>query len=176
MDTRKQLDIIIIKGKQQHLSPISSIKFNSTGSSLALGGSDGWLRIYPGNVPYAKPSFEVPNAHSSVGGSITSIAFAETDHQLATRSLDGTMKIWDLRNLKANLPLHVLEGLPNLFDETKCIYSPHGEYLITGTSAEREKSNGSIKIFSCKSMELEQTLGTYMHLFVFGLYIGVKQL
>ena len=53
-------------------------------------------------------------------------------HTLASRSFDGTMKVWDLR--KFTQPLGTFGGLDNFVSETDCIFSPSGRYIMTGTS------------------------------------------
>lgn len=52
--------------------------------------------------------------------------------RLATRSTDGTMKVWDIR--KINKPIMHERGLPNRFPGNKLCFSPDQKYLLVGTS------------------------------------------
>ena len=47
--------------------------------------------------------------------------------------MDGTLKVWDLRQLKQ--PLASLQQLPTNYTTTRCCFSPDERLLLTGTAA-----------------------------------------
>lgn len=49
---------------------------------------------------------------------------------MASRSDDGTLKLWDLRAFKS--PLAVWSGLDTAYANTTCCFSPDERLLITG--------------------------------------------
>lgn len=49
---------------------------------------------------------------------------------MASRSGDGTMKLWDLRNFKR--PLAAWDGLDTNYANTSCCFSPDERLLLTG--------------------------------------------
>jgi WD40 repeat protein len=54
--------------------------------------------------------------------------------------MDGTMKVWDLRQLKQ--PLAVVPQLPTNYTTTRCCFSPDERLLLTGTAAAQAAADG----------------------------------
>lgn len=52
---------------------------------------------------------------------------------LASRSTDGSLKVWDLRAFKK--PLAAFHNLPTNYSTTNVVFSPDERLLLTGTGA-----------------------------------------
>lgn len=86
----------------------------------------------------------VVDAHMP-GAAITCISFSITDHLLATRAMDDTLKLWDVRKFKS--PIAAVPGLINFFEETNVVFSPNDRYILTGTSVKKDEGAGKLCIF-----------------------------
>ena len=77
--------------------------------------------------------------------------------RLATRCMDSSMKIWDIRNTKA--AVHSIYNLENNHAGSKICLSPDEKYILTGTSYIREtESPGLLKIYDTVSFEEKVSL------------------
>ncbi|KAL3156845.1 hypothetical protein ABBQ38_001114 [Trebouxia sp. C0009 RCD-2024] len=97
------------------------------------------------------------NAHEP-STEITSLAFASNGHSLVSRGADETLKVWDLRKLKA--PVHVFTGLPTIHSETGCCFSPDESLILTGVSAQRDGTGGALLFFDVNKLQLVRRIGT----------------
>ncbi|KAL3132621.1 hypothetical protein ABBQ32_009149 [Trebouxia sp. C0010 RCD-2024] len=97
------------------------------------------------------------NAHEP-STEITSLAFASNGHSLVSRGADETLKMWDLRKLKA--PVHVFTGLPTTHSETGCCFSPDESLILTGVSAQRDGTGGALLFFDVNKLQLVRRIGT----------------
>lgn len=97
------------------------------------------------------------NAHEP-STEITSLAFASNGHTLVSRGADESLKIWDLRKLKA--PVHVFTGLPTTHSETGCCFSPDESLILTGVSAQRDGTGGALLFFDVNKLQLVRRIGT----------------
>jgi WD repeat-containing protein 70 len=101
-----------------------------------------------------KPKSLFKNCHAQ-DEDITSLCFNQEDgrYQMLSRSCDGTLKVWDLRN--ANKPLKVFDNLPTSYGETTVSYSPNGSKFFTGCDGDESKqeSTGSLQIFDAVKLE-----------------------
>src|SRR5690349_14124764 len=79
------------------------------------------------------------------GAIMTSVCFSRSNTLLATRAMDDTLKLWDLRNLKK--PLHTALNLTNFFEETDVCFSPNDRYILTGTSVKKDQGFGTLCVF-----------------------------
>ncbi|XP_050147456.1 uncharacterized protein LOC126622778 [Malus sylvestris] len=89
-------------GSIQVLAGISY--FNNHSSELAHKWKYGTLSLDGGS----RPDIHVQNSHSD---DITGLKFSVDGRILLSRNLDGTLKVWDLRQMKD--PLKAFEDLPN---------------------------------------------------------------
>lgn len=55
--------------------------------------------------------------------------------RLASRSCDGTLKLWDLRNFKK--PVSYVDNLPSYAPGSSVCMSPDEKYLVTGCSTSK---------------------------------------
>eukprot|EP00397_Hematodinium_sp_SG-2012_P028865 GEMP01030434.1.p1 GENE.GEMP01030434.1~~GEMP01030434.1.p1 ORF type:complete len:466 (+),score=125.56 GEMP01030434.1:700-2097(+) len=121
-------------------------RYSPDGKKIVAGCSDGSIQIFYEKARYVKPDKIVRNSHS--GGVCNVHLFAE---QMLSRSLDGTMKLW---NLAAPFdpnrpPQYAWLDLPTESTYTSCTACPDSEYAITGTCA--KKGGDVVKIFSMRT-------------------------
>jgi len=120
----------------------TSCCYSKDGKFLAAGCDDGSIQIWKHGKLYVNTAFLNRNAHSSA---ITSLQFSYEANTVLTRGLDDTLKLWDLRKFKE--PVHVADGLENLFPITECGFSPRDELVFTGTSTRPGKGSGRLVFF-----------------------------
>jgi hypothetical protein len=75
-----------------------------------------------------------------------------------TRSADESLKLWDLRKFKS--PIASVSGLPTLFSNTQCCFSPDEKLVLTGVSpATKDSPSGAVAIYNKKDLSLVKRLG-----------------
>lgn len=79
------------------------------------------------------PASQVRKAHEPA--EISSIAYSHVGDHLLTRSLDETLKLWDLRNFKK--AVHTKGDLFARYDTTDAIFSPNDALVVTAMSLRR---------------------------------------
>ncbi|KEI38244.1 uncharacterized protein L969DRAFT_88688 [Mixia osmundae IAM 14324] len=104
------------------------------GKLIFAAGLDGSLHYWNASGNFARPNGSIEGAHTK-DVETTSIVAHPDGRKLFTRSLEGTVKCWDLRAFKK--PLKVIDGLPALNAETNMCLSPDGRYLLTGTAGSK---------------------------------------
>jgi len=107
---------------------VSSAGYSGDASKIVAGCSDGSIQIFSGKSQrHAKPEIIGRGAHGA------EISHAEiSDLEIVTRSLDGTLKLWDLRKLKNAAPVRVWENLPTSYQLTN--FQRISRQVLTGTS------------------------------------------
>lgn len=122
----KQKEVIVVKTKERH-SSTTCASYSHDAKVIAGASSDGGIRIYGSKGPFIVPSKHV-QAHSP-GSSITSLKFSRNGHDLLSRSMDGTIKLWDIRNFTK--PVLTLDGIDSFYEESNAVFSPDGNQLIS---------------------------------------------
>lgn len=109
----------------------------------------------------ARPSHLFKDAHPA-GEEITSLSFARDGRTLLSRCGDGTLNVWDLRNIKS--PLKRFEDLPTNHGETSVGWSPNDVYFFTGVDGERDSRGGGsssgLCFFSREKLEMVRRVST----------------
>jgi len=118
--------------------------------------SDGSLQMWQARGPFARPDQMIRDAHTP-GTEASSIQFSLDGFTMLTRGGDDTLKIWDLRKL--GRPVHVMEGLPNNFEQTDCLFSPDEKYIVTGTSARKKGESGLLMFYDKATFKPVRQLG-----------------
>jgi len=102
-----------------------------------------------------RPSHVFKGAHPQ-GDAVTSMAFARDGRTLLSRCEDGSLNVWDLRNLKA--PMKRFEDLPTRHGETSVGWSPNDVLFYTGVDTERDNGGrsvpGGLCFFSRENLEM----------------------
>lgn len=76
---------------------------------------------------------------------------------LLTRCLDGTMKLWDVRNTKA--PLREVGGLETNSAQTQAIFSPDEGLVVTAINSSRDGTSGAVAFYETSTFKLVRRLG-----------------
>eukprot|EP00468_Gymnochlora_sp_CCMP2014_P011488 CAMPEP_0167749212 /NCGR_PEP_ID=MMETSP0110_2-20121227/5274_1 /TAXON_ID=629695 /ORGANISM="Gymnochlora sp., Strain CCMP2014" /LENGTH=573 /DNA_ID=CAMNT_0007634325 /DNA_START=75 /DNA_END=1793 /DNA_ORIENTATION=- len=155
---RRSKEYIKLKSRTARRTPVTSCAFSPNGSMIAGAGRLGSLQIWERKAGRTGPRAKkrVMNAHEPQTET-SCVTFASDSRTLISRGGDGTLKVWDVRKFKK--PLKVFKGLPNLYPTSDAVFSPKGDYIITGTSNREEKTGkGELVIFSRKDLKEMQRI------------------
>ncbi|KAL2939249.1 WD repeat-containing protein 70 [Bienertia sinuspersici] len=142
-DFKCQKQVIKPKLARPGRVPVTTCAWERGGKSIAGGIGDGSIQIWNVKPGWgSRPDIHVQNAHSD---DITGLRFSSDGRHLLSRSFDGTLKVWDLRQMKQSL--EVFEELPNHYAQTNVAFSPDEELILTGTSVERDSPTGGLLCF-----------------------------
>ena len=165
---------------------VTSCAYSHDGDLVALGVTDGSVQIFtskgsgyksasvglvlpPSQQGHldnhwsfnSRPSHMFKSAHP-VGDEVTSMAFARDGRTLLSRCADGTLNVWDVRNVKA--PLKRFEDLPTRHSETAVGWSPNDAYFFTGVDSERDGrgnvTDGGLCFFKRETLEFAKRVST----------------
>lgn len=143
----KQYDCRKVRNRQGKRAVPTALTYCRQGKLLASGNDDGSIQIWDHRRTVA-PKIRIWNCHPAAER-ITCATFSYDNNVIATRCLDGTMKLFDLRQTKK--ALFVKDNLPALYDGTKISFSPNDKILCVGTAGERVKKGlykpGELKFF-----------------------------
>lgn len=148
---------------------VTACRYNADGGLIAAGLMDGTIQLWSVGGKFgvsaavgqvlppkqqfvekqqwtyvSRPNQLVRNAHEPTT-EITSIAFSQDGYSLASRGMDDTLKLWDLR--KFTQPIHVIDGLPTHHATTQCIFSPDERLVVTGVAAGSKGQEGGAVVF-----------------------------
>jgi WD40 repeat protein len=157
-NVKKQKTVIKSKNDRGVRTGILHANYGLDAKLIAAACQDGSIQIWKATGPFTRPDQHIREAH--VPGTETScILFSFDGHTMVTRGGDDTMKIWDLRNLKSSV--HVINNLPNTFEQTDCVFSPDERFIVTGTSVNKkdEAASGLLKFYDKTTFKPVQQLG-----------------
>lgn len=129
----------------------TSCTYNRDGTLICAGCLDGSIQMWDTRKMYVNTTHCIRDAHQK-GNDISSVVFSYVGQTLASRSVDDTMKLWDMRNLKK--AMHTFENLPARYDTTDCCFSPNDSMILTGEAMLKGKSHANLSIFDAKTFEL----------------------
>jgi len=112
--------------------------------------NDGSIQMWDHRKNFVNTTLHMPDAHA-FGESITGVQFGFDNRMLATRSNDGTLKLWDIRSFKS--PVHTASDLLSRFDQTDVTFSPDDKLVVTGTSKEKGEEGGKLIFFDKNTFE-----------------------
>ncbi|KAL9653932.1 hypothetical protein ABK040_014145 [Willaertia magna] len=149
----KQKTVLKARNSKGMKTRVSSCCYNTNGNLICGGCMDGSIQIWKeSNTSKAELVYRDGD---NCTNAYTCVVFSNDDNYLVGRD-DNTLKIFDLRQFKK--PLNVFEDLPNLFENTNCIFSPLGDYIITPVSSRDEEDNGSVVFIDWKENKIVNTL------------------
>ncbi|KAF8672701.1 hypothetical protein HU200_049397 [Digitaria exilis] len=159
-DFQSQKQVIKPKLVRPMRIPVTSCAWDHQGKRIVAGIGDGSIQIWTIKAGWgSRPDIHVEKTHTE---DITGVKFSTDGQILLSRSMDSTLKIWDLRKMKT--PLKVFEDLPNNYAETNAAFSPDEQLIFTGTSIEKDGDNGGLLyFFDRKKLELVSRVGVSPH-------------
>ncbi|KAL5712100.1 hypothetical protein ACHQM5_014302 [Ranunculus cassubicifolius] len=155
-DFNSQKQVIKPKPLRPGRVPITTCTWNCEGKSIAGGVGDGSIQIWNVKTGWgSRPDVFIEKGHDD---EITGLKFSLDGRTLLSRSTDGSMKVWDLRQVKK--ALKVFGDLPNNYGQTNVAFSPDEQLIFTGTSIERDGTTGGLLCFYDKTkLELVSKVG-----------------
>ncbi|XVE72847.1 hypothetical protein DITRI_Ditri11bG0071100 [Diplodiscus trichospermus] len=155
-DFKSQKQVIKPKLARPGRIPVTTCAWDREGKSIAGGIGDGSIQIWNLKPGWgSRPDIYIDKSHSD---DITALKFSSDGRILLSRSFDGSLKVWDLRQI--NAPLKVFDDLPNNYAQTNIAFSPDEQVFLTGTSVEKESTTGGLLCFyDCSKLELVQRVG-----------------
>lgn len=107
---------------------------------ITAGCDDGSIQIWDRRRPLVNVTYMSRRAHEAEN-SITCLRWSYDGTQLASRSTDHTLKLWDIRKFRE--PLSQFGDLHNRFSMTDVTFSPDDRFLITGTSTRKKTTDNT---------------------------------
>lgn len=155
-DFKSQKQVIKPKLARPGRVPVTTCVWERDGKIIAGGIGDGTIQIWNLKPGWgSRPDVLVEKAHSD---DITGLKFSSDGRHLLSRSFDGTLKVWDLRQMKQSLKM--FEELPNHYAQTNVTFSPDEQLILTGTSVERDSPTGGLLCFyDREKLELVSKVG-----------------
>lgn len=128
----------------------TTCSYSPDGKLIAAGCDDGSIQIWKNGKLFVNTTFLNRSAHQ---GAVTCLQFSPDSKRVLSRSMDDTLKLFVLSNFKE--PMKMVSNLENMFVHTDCGYSPHAEFVYTGTSLKSKSGeSGSLLFFDSESLEL----------------------
>ncbi|SPJ10745.1 WD-repeat protein, putative [Plasmodium sp. DRC-Itaito] len=138
--------IKVVNEKNLLTNNIISCDFTKDANSIIIGCSNGFIDIrnklsndYTYN--YKSSDYYIKKDVSHKDSIIDILTSKKNKNYFFTRSMDNTIKYWDLRNL--HLCLHTIEYVPTIYEKSNMSYFHNDKYLIIGT---QQKKNYSIQM------------------------------
>ena len=127
---------------------------NMIATACTDGSIQGWdLR----KSTFINASLVIRNCHQNQTET-SSVCFSYKGNYIASRGMDDTLKLWDLRNTKA--ALRVKPNLFNRFSMTDCSFSPDDKFLLTGVSQESKDGSGKLVFIETETFEDVEVIET----------------
>ena len=166
-----QRGVMVIRDGRGIKTVPGAIAWHADGNTMMVGARDGSLQLWELRAPAqfkpivlkadATPKSEMQadkaKATSIVRGAhqndtdVSSIRWHRDGYRLASRSTDGSLKLWDVRRFDS--PLGEWGSLPSIFPMTGCDFSPDGSLLVTGTSVKKGDGTASLTFVSTANLE-----------------------
>ncbi|ONK70878.1 uncharacterized protein A4U43_C04F2460 [Asparagus officinalis] len=155
-DFKSQKQVIKPKLPRPSRIPVTACAWDYEGKRIAGGIGDGSIQVWSIKPGWgSRPDIYVERGHTD---DITGVKFSTDGLILLSRSMDSTLKVWDLRQMKS--PLKVFADLPNHYAQTNAAFSPDEQLIFTGTSVEREGTSGGLMcFFHRRRLELVSRVG-----------------
>ncbi|KAI5680035.1 hypothetical protein M9H77_01262 [Catharanthus roseus] len=155
-DFKSQKQVIKPKLSRPGRVPVTTCTWDREGKSIAGGIGDGSIQIWNLKPGWgSRPDVYIGGGHSD---EITGLKFSSDGRILLSRSFDGSLKVWDVRQVKE--PLRVFDDLPNHYAQTNISFSPDERLFLTGTSVERDSTIGGLLcFFDREKLELVSRVG-----------------
>ncbi|EUR71386.1 hypothetical protein C923_03114 [Plasmodium falciparum UGT5.1] len=138
--------IKVVNEKNLLTNNIISCEFTKDANSIIIGCSNGLIDIrnklsndYTYNYK-SSDNYYIKKDVCHKDSIIDILTCKKNKNYFFTRSMDNTIKYWDLRNL--HLCLHTIQDVPTIYEKSNMSYFHNEKYLIIGT--QQKKKNDSI--------------------------------
>ncbi|XP_031621375.1 gastrulation defective protein 1 homolog [Contarinia nasturtii] len=151
--------IIKVRGQGGLKTVPNACAFTPDATLVGTGCVDGSIQMWDTRKTFVSTTHCIRQAHQK-GSEITSIQFSYAGNKLLSRSLDETMKIWDMRALKE--PLHIFNDLYARYDTSDCLFSPDDRLVVTNQCQPREYSadnQSQLVFYNANTFELVNKIG-----------------
>lgn len=161
-DFKSQKQVIKPKLARPGRVPVTTCAWGMDGKCVAGGLGNGSVQVWNVKAGWgSRPDMYIEKAHME-GEDVSGLRFSADGFTLLSRSLDETLKVWDLRSIKA--PVKVFSDLPNLYQQTNVAFSPDEQLILTGTSVEKGgTAGGLLYLFDRRRLELTRKIGVSSH-------------
>lgn len=129
--------VIKVRGQGGLRTIPNACAFSPDTTLVGTGCIDGSIQMWDTRKTFVHTTKNIKLAHQK-GSEISSIQFSYAGNKLLSRSLDETMKLWDMRALRQ--PLHVFDNLHARYDTTDCCFSPDDRLVITSQCRPKDYS------------------------------------
>lgn len=155
-DFKSQKQVIKPKLSRPGRVPVTTCAWDREGKRITGGIGDGSIQIWSIKAGWvSRPDIYIGGCHTD---DITGLKFSSDELVLVSRSFDGSLKVWDLRQTKE--PLRVFDDLPNNYAQTNIAFSADEQLILTGTSVEKESTTGGLLCFYDRAkLELVSRVG-----------------
>ncbi|SOV79923.1 WD-repeat protein, putative [Plasmodium reichenowi] len=133
--------IKVVNEKNLLTNNIISCEFTKDANSIIIGCSNGFIDIrnklsndYTYN--YKSSDYYIKKDVSHKDSIIDILTCKKNKNYFFTRSMDNTIKYWDLRNL--HLCLHTIQDVPTIYEKSNMSYFYNEKYLIIGTQQKQK--------------------------------------
>ncbi|SOV23063.1 WD-repeat protein,putative [Plasmodium sp. DRC-Itaito] len=141
--------IKILNEKNLLSNNIISCDFTKDANSIIIGCSNGFIDIrnkisndYIYN--YKSSDYYIKKDISHKDSIIDILTCKKNKNNFFTRSMDKTIKYWDIRNL--HLCLHTIEDVSTIYEKSNMSCFHNDKYLIIGTQQKKKKNINPIQI------------------------------
>ncbi|PAA83098.1 hypothetical protein BOX15_Mlig025704g2, partial [Macrostomum lignano] len=123
-------EVIVPKSAQGRAVVPSACAYSPDGNQVFAGCIDGSIQAWDRRRRFINTCHLVQRAHGA--DTVTCLAFSYDGLCLLSRSMDDTLKLWDIRQI--NKPLFVRQDLSTQFEQTACGFAPNDRLFFTATS------------------------------------------
>lgn len=130
---RKQKSVIVVRdgGARGNKTRVSTLGYTFAGDSLLGGTANGSIGMWNTKGPFLRPVQFIERAHDA-GVVINSIVASPDGVTVGSRASDGTVKLWDTRQIKS--PVMSRAGISVDFEDSNLAFDPTGKYLLAGAA------------------------------------------
>ncbi|XP_020591411.1 WD repeat-containing protein 70 [Phalaenopsis equestris] len=159
-DFTSQKQVIKPKLARPMRVPVTACAWDHEGKRIVGAVGDGSIQLWSIKPGWgSRPDIHVEIAHKD---DVSGLKFSADGLILLSRSMDSTLKVWDLRQMKN--PIKIFENIPNHYPQTNAAFSPDEQLIFTGTSVEKEDTTGgTLCFYDRKKLELISKIGISPH-------------
>ncbi|KAF5835856.1 WD40-repeat-containing domain protein [Dunaliella salina] len=133
-------------------TPVTTCAYGAQGRLIGAALLDGSIQLWS-----VQGKFGTSAAVGNVPAPKQQMLGKQDGNSLLSRSVDSTMKLWDLR--KFTQPVHSWDDLPCAYNNTKCIFSPDDQLILTGMSMGGKDEGGAVVFIDKRKQDIIRKVG-----------------